>query len=65
MTKHFLLTIEVPDWADQGDRLELVREEIEQHAEACVAFYLRATHVTVKCETSSPIPLCAGEYRVP
>lgn len=62
MTKHFLVTVECPDWAAKNDRLELVREEIEQHAGACVAFYTRATHVDVKCEPIEPSYVHAGTY---
>lgn len=42
--------MELPDWAGSDPaRLELIREEIERHAGACVEFYTRATHVQVKC----------------
>jgi hypothetical protein len=54
--KHFLVTLELPDWADQGEPMERVREEIEQHAGACVAFFTRATQVRVKCEPIKPTP---------
>lgn len=49
MTKCFLLTLDLPDWADKPDRMEMIREEIEQHGGACAAFYTRASHVTAKC----------------
>lgn len=50
MKKYFLVTLEVPDWADNNEGMERVREEIEQHAVASVAFFTRATHVQVNCE---------------
>lgn len=54
MTKHFLLSIDLPDWADKPDRMEMIREEIEQHGGACAAFYTNATHVTALCRNITP-----------
>lgn len=49
MKAHFLVEIELPDWANKPDRMECIRQEIEQHAGAAAAFYTRAAHVTASC----------------
>lgn len=49
MKAHFLVTIEMPDWANKPDPMECIRQEIEQHAGAAAAFYTRATHITATC----------------
>lgn len=53
--KFFLLKVQMPDWADKPEQMERVREEIEEHAGACVAFFTRATQVQVKCELAEPV----------
>lgn len=50
MTKHFLVSIELPDWADKPGSLEAIRLEIEQHAEAAAAYCTHAVNVSAKCE---------------
>lgn len=50
----YLVSIELPEWADEPDKLDLIRDEIEQHAGAAAAFYTRATHVSAKCEPLHP-----------
>lgn len=46
MKAHFLVTLDMPEWAAKPDRLEMIREEIQQHAAACGQFYTRAAGVT-------------------
>jgi len=50
MKKTFIVSIELPAWADNPDQWENIRSEIEQHAGAAAAFYTRATHVSARCE---------------
>ena len=65
MTKCFLLTIDLPDWADKPDRMEMIREEIEQHGVACAAFYTRASHVVAKCRMIQDLRPVGGEGAAP
>lgn len=46
----FVVSVELPDWADDVEHWEAIRREIEQHAGAAAAFYTRAHHVTARCE---------------
>lgn len=55
MTKQFLVTVQTPGDVP-ADRLETIRDEISQHAAACVEFYGRQRPDQVKVLIVNPLP---------
>jgi hypothetical protein len=59
MKIHFFIMVELPA-ATAAERVELLRDEIQQHAAAVVPFYTHQTPVLVTCEDADK---ALAEYR--
>lgn len=60
MTKQILVTVEFPGEVP-AERLEIVRAEIEQHAEACAEFYTGQRPDRVKALVVNPLPFVVDD----